>query len=71
MKRSAIRRRCGLRFGAMLLTAGALLPGSGCGFLGRELEVLFRPEANPFLIRDSFLVDVFGLRLIRILQNLA
>jgi hypothetical protein len=34
---------------------------AGCvGDIQRELEVLLRPEANPMLIRESFLIDVFG-----------
>ncbi len=70
MKRVTRRRGWGFKLCGMMLAAGALLPGSGCGFLGRELEVLFRPGANPLLIHDSFVVDVFGLRLIHLLQKL-
>jgi len=52
----------------VLGTAGCLLD-AGCigdprAFIQRELEVLLRPEANPLLIRDSFLVDLLGPQII-------
>ncbi len=53
----------------------ALLLTSVIGWLGtlgcartfeRELSVLFQPEVNPLLIRDSFLVDLFGPGILRL-----
>ncbi len=45
----------------LLLAMGSLASQGGCiGDVQRELEVLLRPEANPTLIRDSFLVDLLG-----------
>lgn len=46
------------------LLTGVLFAG-GCmtqalGSIQRELEVLLAPEANPLLVRDSVLVDLFG-----------
>ena len=48
-----------------VLGAAGWLLDVGCivdprAFIQRELEVLLRPEANPMLIRDSFLVDLLG-----------
>ena len=44
---------------------GSMLFGGGCGaIVQRELEVLLRPEANPLLLRESFLIDVFGPRIL-------
>lgn len=40
--------------------------GTGCdAAMQREMEVLFRPEANPLLIRQSYLVNAFGPQLFR------
>ena len=45
----------------LVLGAGGWVCQGGCiGDIQRELEVLFRPEANPTLIRGSFLVDLLG-----------
>ncbi|UCD29243.1 MAG: hypothetical protein JSV03_01815 [Planctomycetota bacterium] len=45
----------------LMLAAGCWLLQAGCiRDIQREFEVLFRPEANPTLIHDSYLVDTFG-----------
>ena len=49
-----IRQLLILGMGSWLLQAGCIRD------IQREIEVLFRPEANPTLIHDSFLVDFFG-----------
>ena len=49
----------------LLLATGTLVGQGGCiGDLQRELEVLLSPEANPTLIRESFLVDLVGPRIL-------
>jgi hypothetical protein len=48
-----------------LMVGVCYLCQAGClGLLQRELEVLFRPEANPALIYDSILVERFGLAIL-------
>ncbi|GMU22116.1 MAG: hypothetical protein AMXMBFR13_22040 [Phycisphaerae bacterium] len=57
MKRMA---RNGLRW-AITLLAGSWMLQAGCvRILQQEIEVLFAPDANPSLIRGSFLVNALG-----------
>lgn len=54
-----------IKYLAML--PSGILVGSGCaGVVARELEVLFAASASPFLIRESLLVDIFGLQILRL-----
>lgn len=51
----------------LVLTAGGCLWQAGCiRTIQQEFEVLFRPEANPTLIQDSFLVNLFGAEILRL-----
>jgi len=60
-----IRWMNALKYLAMCLSG--ILAGSGCpGAIAREIEVVFAAAANPFLIRESFLVDIFGVGLLRL-----
>ena len=45
----------------LLLAAGGWLAQAGClRDIQREIDLLYRPEANLEFIRDSVLVDIFG-----------
>jgi hypothetical protein len=47
---------------------GLWLLSMGCiGDIQRELSVLLATEAEPLLIRDSFVADLLGAELIRLL----
>lgn len=35
----------------------------------REIEVLLAPQSNPLLIRDSFLVNLFGPQIIKLFND--
>jgi hypothetical protein len=51
----------------MTLAVSGWLFQAGCiQQLQQELEVLFRLEASPNLIRDSFVVDWFGPSLLQL-----
>jgi len=56
----ARRIRDVLRWVCVVASAGWVLQAGCVRDIQRELEVLVRPEANATLIRDSFLVEVFG-----------
>jgi hypothetical protein len=48
------------------MVSSGIVWGSGCaGTVARELEVFFAAAASPFLIRESVLVEVFGLQILR------
>lgn len=49
-----------------MVTSGIVVGGGCAGSVARELEVFFAAAASPFLIRDSFLVEVFGLQILRL-----
>jgi hypothetical protein len=54
------RSRKGLSF-LLILAAGGWLGEAGClRDIQREIDLLYRPEANLDFIRDSVLVDIFG-----------
>jgi hypothetical protein len=48
---------------------GAWMWQAGCvQIVQRELEVLLRPEANPTLIHNSALVNLFGPKILTLFQ---
>lgn len=50
---------------AVLASAGGCLLQAGCArLIGQELEVLFAAGASPALVGGSFLVNVFGPRIL-------
>ncbi len=54
-----------MRYLGMACTS--VLLGTGCaGSIAREIEVFFSAAANPFAVRDSFLVEAFGLGILRL-----
>lgn len=61
-----------LRGARLLLAAGVcggtlLAPGFACErIFQRELSVLLAPGTEPLLIRDSWLVNVFGYRILQL-----
>jgi len=58
-------RAC-LRWWYLLAMSGWLLEGGCAGVVQRELEVLLRPEANPTLIRQSYLIDLLGPEILKL-----
>jgi hypothetical protein len=57
-----MQRICqGWRRRLVILMLGGWMWQAGCiRAYQREIEVLLAPAANPLLIRESFLVDLFG-----------
>ena len=54
------------RFAALAGAGGLWLGGLGCvGQIQRELSVLLAGEAEPLLIRGSFLAEMLGVDVIR------
>lgn len=52
------------------LSLGTLLSPGCAGAIQREIEVLFAADANPYLIRDSFLFSQsWGRALIRLFNH--
>jgi len=56
-----MQQRSKWKHNLVLVALGAWLCQAGCvQIVQRELEVLLRPEANPTLIHNSALVNLFG-----------
>jgi hypothetical protein len=56
----------------MMLAVGCWLFEGGClGWVQIQMEVLMAPQSNsPVLIRDSFLYELFGPRLIAFMSKI-